>query len=1078
VAQNALAFAIRDKFPVSQGHTLVIPRRVVETWFDASREEQAAIFELVEEVKKQLDEELRPDGYNVGFNAGVAAGQTVMHLHVHVIPRFNGDMEDPRGGVRHVIPEKGNYLVPKARRLATGGTQDAFLRHIEPLFATADEIAIVAAFMQESGVHLLRSHIFQALERGAAIQLLTGDYLHITKPSALERLLDWMDICAALAAEGRGIGRGLLEARIVEADKLAAPTRSFHPKSWRFEGPGFGVAFVGSSNVSSAALKSGVEWNLRLDRVKDATGYQEIKSAFERLWESALPLTAAWVQAYARARREMVALLPIDAEDESLDGPREPHEIQRAALAALAQSRDEEGHRRAMVVLATGLGKTWLAAFDVAAFAERAGRLPRVLFLAHREELLEQAADTFHRLFQGRDARFGFFVGGKGALEGDIVFASVQKLSRREHIERLDPTSFDYVIVDEVHHGAAPSYRRVLDRLEPRFLLGLTATPNRADGGDVLGLFDDHIAFEANIGEGIERSLLVPFAYHGLKDDVDYQQIPWRNQRFDPEALATAVDNDRRLEQMWSAWGAHPGARTLVFCCSIQHAEHTRAFLESKGVRARAVHSGPNSAPRDAALTGLGNGEVDALCAVDLFNEGIDVPAIDRVVMLRPTESSVIFLQQLGRGLRVAGGKRRLVVLDFVGNHRVFLDRIRMLVSLGKKAITVRDFLEGRREAPLPPGCTVDIELEAKDLLRKLLKPGSKVVVQEAYRDIAAARGERPTAGELFRMGYDPKDVRTSDKGFFDFVREEEDLTEAEKRVLEHAGAWLRDLEVTPMTRCFKMVTLEALMESDALFTGMPMGEIARRSHAILARSPELFKEIENVKTLPNPHDPDPKTLMKYWRANPLSAWSNADEDGKAWFAIKGDRFVSRLPCPVEDQATLAAMTRELVDYRLAQYRARAAKKQEPFEAAVVLRGRDPALRLPSKKSAAGLPSGDVDVRMSNGDAWRFRFTKEHCEAAHRLGSERNELPDLLRRWFGPRAGQPGNSFNVRFSPSPEGLTVESIEPIEPAGAKIIPFPQRRALTAYPTLRAAAGAPSDAREADFEVEQLQLPIKS
>ncbi|MFO0588878.1 MAG: DEAD/DEAH box helicase family protein, partial [Polyangiaceae bacterium] len=666
VAHNELAFAIEDRFPVSPGHTLVIPRRLIVTWFDATPEERTALFALVDEVKRRLDERLHADGYNIGINAGEAAGQTVMHLHVHVIPRFQGDVDDPRGGVRHVIPGKGNYLSSGPTRLAVGGRDDPFFDHIEPLFAAAAEVAIVAAFVQESGLDRLEASVLGAVARGARVRICTGDYLHITQAEALFDLLDWMSASPSTTPFSDTAGAtatssdapGTFEARVVEVASLDAASRSFHPKSWRFEGPGFGTAFVGSSNVSRSALGAGIEWNLRVDRHRDPSAYQDICSAFEHWWSRARPLTPEWVQAYAERAKEAASTLPLSesglplGEEEAapIEPVPPPHAIQREALAELRKCREEQRWGRALVVLATGLGKTYLAAFDIAQWADSHGRWPRVLVLAHRGELLFQAAKTLRRTFRDKRLRFGWFSGDRADLQGDVVLASVQKLSRPEHLSRLTATTFDYVVVDEVHHAAARSYRSVLDRLEPRFLLGLTATPERADGADVAGLFDDNVAYRANLGEGIDRGFLVPFSYFGLRDDIDYSKVPFRNQRFDPRDLERAVDTDERMTKMFEAWQHHPGARTLVFCCSIRHAEHARDFLISRGVRAAAVHSGPSSAPRERSLTELATGALDALCTVDLFNEGIDLPDVDRVVMLRPTESPVVFLQQLGRG--------------------------------------------------------------------------------------------------------------------------------------------------------------------------------------------------------------------------------------------------------------------------------------------------------------------------------------------------------------------------------------------------------------------------------------------
>ncbi|WP_437316326.1 DEAD/DEAH box helicase family protein [Sorangium sp. So ce385] len=1069
VASNALAFALRDRFPVSPGHTLVIPRRLVPTWFDATAEERAAIFELVDTVKRHLDAELHPDGYNVGINAGEAAGQTVMHLHVHVIPRFCGDVDDPRGGVRHVIPGRGNYLAGRPPPLATGGPEDPFLRHLAPVFARATDVAILSAFVQESGLDVLESHVFAALARGARVRLVTGDYLHFTQATALAELLDWAGGNAALS--GAGGARGSFEARVVEVDALPGTIRSFHPKSWRFEGPGFGAAFVGSSNISRAALGPGIEWNLRVDRHRDPDAYRAAVSAFERWWCRARPLTADWVERYAqRATQAAVGLPPGEEDAEPLEPPPPPHPIQREALAALHRSRAEEGRRRALVVLATGLGKTYLAALDVEAWSERHGRRPRVLVLAHREELLVQAARTFRRLLRGRAARFGWCAGSAGELAGDVVFASVQKLSRPEHLARLAPGSFDYAIVDEVHHGTAPSYRAVLDRLDPGFLLGLTATPERADGADVAGLFDDHVAYRADIGAGIARNLLVPFAYFGLRDETDYRAVTFHNRRFDPGELEKAIDTDRRLEQMWRAWQEHPGERTLVFCCSIRHAHHACDFFAARGVRVAAVHSGPESAPREEALADLVAGKLDALCAVDLFNEGIDLPSVDRVVMLRPTESPVVFLQQLGRGLRVADGKARLTVLDFVGNHRVFLDRVRTLVSLGSEPSDVRDFLGGVRAARLPPGCAVDLDLEAKELLLSLLPARGKSEVERAYRDLRDARGERPTAGALFRMGYRPATLRPAHQGWFDFVASEGDLSPPELRVLRAAGAWLRELEITAMSKCYKMVTLEALLEAGALFEGISIAELARRSRAILARSPELSRDLDGAAELGRGRGFDDPRFVSYWKNNPIAAWTGAR--GRRWFALDEDRFVSKLSCPPGDEEAFAAMTRELVDYRLAMYRARRREDGAgaSFSARVLWNKRDPILKLPSRAARPDRPSGDVDVRLPDGEVWRFRFMKELCNVAHRVGSQRNELPDLLRRWFGLAAGRPGTAFHVRFVRSPDGLWAE---PESPEGASTAP---RSALVAFPDLRAAAGAAAAPTELSPEAEAVRLPI--
>jgi diadenosine tetraphosphate (Ap4A) HIT family hydrolase len=456
VASNPLAFAIRDAFPVTPGHTLVIAKRPIPTWFGATREEQQAILDLIDVVKRDLDaREPKPDGYNIGFNAGEAAGQTVMHLHVHVIPRYRGDMDDPHGGVRHVIPWKGNYRKEPSNPLAVGGEADPFLAHVRPLFARASEVAVVAAFVQDSGLDRLVDLVSSATVRGARVRFVTGDYLAITQAEALSRMLDW-----------EGAYAPWFQARVIECARLPGRTRSFHPKSWRFEGPAFGVAFVGSSNISESALVTGIEWNLRVDRDQDPVAYESTKNEFEALWARARVLTLEWVASYATRAKGRPPPPPGESEEEPLPAPPPPHEVQLEALAALAATRAEK-RGRALLVMATGLGKTLVAALDAEAYlVERAGEPFRILVLAHRRELLAQAAETFRRVLRRRmpDLRVGWFAEDRAELDADLVLASVQKLSRPDHLRRLASQHFDYVVVDEVHHADAASWHTLSRR--------------------------------------------------------------------------------------------------------------------------------------------------------------------------------------------------------------------------------------------------------------------------------------------------------------------------------------------------------------------------------------------------------------------------------------------------------------------------------------------------------------------------------------------------------------------------------------------------------------------------------------
>jgi superfamily II DNA or RNA helicase/HKD family nuclease/diadenosine tetraphosphate (Ap4A) HIT family hydrolase len=664
-----------DAFPVSPGHALLVPRRHIADWFQADPAEQLELTRAIAVARAAIETRHQPDGYNIGVNVGAAAGQTIFHLHIHLIPRYTGDVADPRGGVRHVIPDRGNYLAAASAQAETGapavgdpllirgGEEDPLLPHLVALLGDAHSVAIAAAFTMQSGVRLLEEHLRDVLARGGRVRLLTGDYLGITDPAALLRLLDLRGAVADRAEE--------IELRIFQSDGI-----SFHPKSYIVtRRDGEGTAFVGSSNLTKTALCHGVEWNYRVVTSRDRAGFVEVVESFDALWHhpSTRPLDVEWIQGY-QARRGPVAFTAVGVEPEPADPPPEPHVVQEAALAALERTR-VEGNSAGLVVLATGLGKTWLSAFD-----SNRPEFPRVLFVAHREEILTQALRTFRTIRP--TATLGYYTGAEKTRDAEVTFASIQTLGRRNHLHRFDPHHFDYVVVDEFHHAAARTYRRVLGYLEPRFLLGLTATPERTDGGDLLSLCGNNLVYRCDLQEGIRLGLLSPFDYFGVPDEVDYRNIPWRSNRFDEEALTSKLATQARAHNALEQYRRVGRTRTLGFCASQLHADFMAEFFRRAGVRAVAVHAGPNSAPRARSLEQLEAGELDVVFAVDMFNEGVDLPHVDTVLMLRPTESRVVWLQQFGRGLRFLPGKQ-LRVIDYIGNHRIFLTKARALFSLG-----------------------------------------------------------------------------------------------------------------------------------------------------------------------------------------------------------------------------------------------------------------------------------------------------------------------------------------------------------------------------------------------------------
>jgi superfamily II DNA or RNA helicase/diadenosine tetraphosphate (Ap4A) HIT family hydrolase/HKD family nuclease/SOS-response transcriptional repressor LexA len=1037
LCSNDLTFAIFDGFPVSPGHVLVTTRRIVETWFDATDGEQAALMALVKEAKRLLDLRLspQPDGYNVGFNSGAASGQTVPHVHIHVIPRYHGDMPDPRGGVRHVIPDKGNYLTgnankpatPPALTLSTGQPHSPLWKRIGQRVSSAVEVDLLASFIQPSGLDLIQQSVFSALRSGAKIRILVGDYLYITSAEALRRLVGWMSLADEI------LENSPLEVRLAEISKLPSKPASFHPKAWRIIDSSGGLLVVGSSNLSKAALDTGVEWNLIGQTTGSTPIDLELARAFTDLWQQATPLDDALVSSYVMHAKEACRkFIP----PESVDLPATlfpPRPWQRGALEALEQIRSD-AYRRALVAVATGLGKTWLAAFDVLAAGKSLERQPRVLIIAHRAEILIQAEATVRTAMQSEweETRVTWYLGANSDMSGDLVIASVQKLTRPEGLAALESHRFDYVVIDEVHHAQAPSYRRVMARLNATFTLGLTATPERTDGVDVASLFDDVLAWQATVGDGIVEGSLVPFHYQGLKDDVDFEQIPWRNGRFDPAALEEKLENSQRMERLWTAWQDEPAARTLVFCCSRRHALYTRDWLRRRDVRAAAVFSGAGGDSRSDSLTNFIDGKLQALCVVDLFNEGLDVPDVERVVMLRPTESKVIFLQQLGRGLRAAENKLRLKVIDFVGNHRVFASRLTHLLSLGNKSANWADlkkFLIGGTP-DLPPGCLLDLEVEAKELMLRLVpKTGSAVV--EAYRGMRDELGRRPTPSELFHHGYLPRTLAARFGSWFGFISEENDLSTDEQQVFVSFGSWLAMLESTSLNKSYKMVVLRVLLDRDALWEGMVIEKLAAACREFLLSHPTLRHDLPPTKEFPGPANAPIEKWAAWWLEWPLSRWMD-EQAGRQWFRREGARFLAAFPCPQTLRPDFEAMTAELVDYRLAHYaksriETAAAINADDFIVKVSHSGGKPILRLPTVEELPGRPIGPTPVTLPDGSRWVFKFVKVACNVATPLGTEDNQLTPLLRSWFGEDAGAPGTHFQVAFTHSESGWAVAPV---------------------------------------------------
>jgi superfamily II DNA or RNA helicase len=559
---------------------------------------------------------------------------------------------------------------------------------------SADAIDVVMAFVRWSGVRPLTDALRRHCEAGKPLRVLTTTYTNSTEQRALDEL--------------QRLGAQIKVSYDTSSTRLHAKAWIFHRES------GYSTAYIGSSNLTHSAQVLGLEWNVRVAAVRNPDAVAKMAAVFTSYWESR-DFTAYEAAEFARRTEAR------EGADFTLLGPieLELRPFQEALLEHVVLAR-HQGHHRNLLVAATGTGKTVIAAVDFARLRAELGR-SRLLFVAHREEILDQSRATFR--YALRDGAFGEkWVGGQRPSRFEHVFASIQSLHSAD-VRNIDPAHFDVVIVDEFHHAAAPSYEALLEHLKPVELLGLTATPERADGLDVLRHFDGRIAAELRLWDAIDQEYLSPFAYFGVHDGLDLRRVSWRRgQGYDITELENIFTADHAwahliVEEIRRKVADPLTMRALGYCVSVGHARFMAKRFTELGLPAVALSATSRSDERRAALRDLSGGKVRVVFTVDLFNEGIDIPSVDTLLLLRPTDSPTLFLQQLGRGLRKAGGKSECTVLDFVGTHRKefrFDRRLRALLG-GSRADVERQVRDGFPF--LPAGCSFHLDAVARDIV-------------------------------------------------------------------------------------------------------------------------------------------------------------------------------------------------------------------------------------------------------------------------------------------------------------------------------------------------------------------------
>ena len=664
------------------------------------------------------------------------------------------------------------------------GNNDEFLKQIRKSIAKAERIDIIVSFLMESGVKLILDDLKNT---DAKIRILTSRYLNITQPEAL----------IVLKSE---VGKNL------DLRFYNQTNKSFHPKAYIFHNREDSEIYVGSSNLSRGALTTSIEWNYHFTKNDNPDDFNAFQENFEDLFENhSIEITDEVLKSYSKSWKKPKEEYEIIPKGKTF----EPNPAQTEALYELSKTR-EEGFDKALVVAATGTGKTYLAVFD-------SKNYNKILFVAHREEIIRQAAKSFKNIHN--DKSVGFFYNGYKDTNKDMTFALVQTLGKKSYLNEnyFRKDHFDYIIIDEFHHAVAGNYKRIIDYFTPKFMLGLTATPERLDSRDVFALCDYNTVYEIRLKEAINKGFLCPFRYYGIYDDtVNYDDISMRNGRYDEKDLEDKLMINKRAELVLKHYRKYNSSRAVGFCSSRNHAEYMADYFTNHDIPSAAVYSGDQgeyTEERKKAIHKLTKGELKVLFTVDMFNEGVDIPEIDTVLFLRPTQSPTIFLQKLGRGLRKSKNKTHLTVLDFIGNYKK-ANLVPFLLSdsaYDKKMLLSESVLEFE----YPEDCYIDFDFELIDIFRiqarQEMRIKDKILME--YDSVKEDLKRRPSRMDLF-LNMDEDIIQAMRRNsklnlFRDYLKflKENNMTapEEDTYISTIAHDFLNILETTSMTKSYKM---------------------------------------------------------------------------------------------------------------------------------------------------------------------------------------------------------------------------------------------------------------------------------
>lgn len=705
-------------------------------------------------------------------------------------------------------------------KLIINSKQTNLLNELKKNLKECERFYFSVAFINYSGLQLLLDTLKEIETKGVKGKIITTTYLNFTEPKALEKIQEFKNIDLKVFIANKDIG--------------------FHTKAYIFENKDNYKIIIGSSNITQSALKSNIEWNVRIISKEDAPFIKDVLKEYDNLWNMSSELNDDVLQKYMLFLNEIKKMeVKRQLVFESLQ-PIQPNKMQVRAMENLNRLR-EHGENKALVIAATGTGKTYMSAFDVRQFNPK-----RMLFIVHREEILKKAKQTFDKVLKGRNIKTGLFTGNKKEYDADYLFATIQTMNR--YYEEFDKSYFDYIVVDEAHRAASDSYVNVMEYFNPKFTLGMTATPERGDSLSVFDLFDNNVALEVRLYEALEDDLVIPFHYFGITD-IEGADLEGVNLD-DISEVANRLMINRRVDFIIDKMNfyGHDGKfrKLLGFCVSIEHAKYMAEEFTKRVIKSVALSGADSVATREKYIAKLESDKDDlqAIFTVDIFNEGVDIPNINTVLMLRPTNSPIIFIQQLGRGLRKSENKEFLTVLDFIGNHNkaflisIALSGARYYDKDSLKVAVATDFID-------VPGCTnIQIDEIAKErILAQIDRENFREMryLKDEYNQFKSLCGGKIPYRLLDYIKYDgaPDPIKFIDKektylGFVAKIEKDDNL----KNLLldKNFEKILKELNGNlPLKRINEFVILKYLLKN--------------KSISIKQATDEILKYIEEIDT-------------------------------------------------------------------------------------------------------------------------------------------------------------------------------------------------------------------------------------